>query len=485
MYHQRNFLILVIGIITVLAGHQAQADFVFGTPENLGSAVNSTYLDGVSDISSDGLELYFECNRPGGRGDGDIWVTTRRTLTDPWEQPANLGAPVNGSYGDNGPCITRDGLALYFASGRPGGSGSHDIYVTTRATIEDPWEEPVNLGPIVNSSAFEHAPSISANGLSLVFGSNREKIGTAYEELCYIYVTTRPTINDPWGVPVRLGPTINTGLEYDSDWPSISEDGLSLYFRRWSSDGAALWVATRTSVSDSWNRTVNLGLRGVSPRFSADGSIMYFSSRAYGGYGDADLFQVPIEPVVDLNADGIVDVADMSIMVDNWGTDNSLCDIGPTPFGDGMVDVHDLLILTEYLTKADVEADIIAIEEVLNQYAVAVSTGDLDLFISIHTDDAVNMGPDAPATFGKEELRASVKPLFDNFTSEMTLYPEEAQADGDLGFARGTYTLSTTPKNGGEASFTDGKYLTVCKRQADGSWKISRECYNSNVPPAQ
>jgi len=143
-----------------------------------------------------------------------------------------------------------------------------------------------------------------------------------------------------------------------------------------------------------------------------------------------------------------------------------------------------MLVLTEYLTKADIEADIAAIEEVLNQYAVAVNTGDLDLFISIHTDDTVNMAPDAPATFGKQELRASLEPFFDNFTSEMILYPEEAQADGDLGFARGTYTLSITPKNGGKPSFADGKYLTICKRQADGVWKISRECNNSNIPPA-
>ncbi|MHC4174995.1 MAG: LamG domain-containing protein, partial [Planctomycetota bacterium] len=50
-----------------------------------------------------------------------------------------------------------------------------------------------------------------------------------------------------------------------------------------------------------------------------------------------------------LNADGIVDSADMVIMVDNWGTDNSLCDIGPTPFGDGIVDVEDLIVLAEHL----------------------------------------------------------------------------------------------------------------------------------------
>jgi len=61
------------------------------------------------------------------------------------------------------------------------------------------------------------------------------------------------------------------------------------------------------------------------------------------------LWQVSIEPVVDLNGDGIVDSADMCIIVNNWGTDEPLCDIGPTPFGDGIVDVQDLIVLAKHL----------------------------------------------------------------------------------------------------------------------------------------
>jgi uncharacterized protein (TIGR02246 family) len=194
-------------------------------------------------------------------------------------------------------------------------------------------------------------------------------------------------------------------------------------------------------------------------------------------------FLIPL--VVDFNGDGKVDNADISIMAGYWNTGDPVCDIGPTPLGDGIVDAQDLLVLTEYLTKPDVEADIAAIEEVLNQYAVAVNTGDFELWLSLHADDVVKMGPDAPAIFGREALRASKEAAWDNFTLEMALYPEEAQVSGDLGFARGTYTLSITPKAGGETiiAVPDGKYLTLCKRQADGTWEISQDCYNSNVPP--
>jgi uncharacterized protein (TIGR02246 family) len=134
-----------------------------------------------------------------------------------------------------------------------------------------------------------------------------------------------------------------------------------------------------------------------------------------------------------------------------------------------------------------IEDDIAAIEEVLNQYAVALNTGDLELWLSLHADDVVKMPPNAPAIFGQDALRAKMEPAFDNFTFEMALYPEQAQVSGDLGFARGNYTVSMTPKAGGETIITmpDGKYSTICKRQADGSWKIYIDCYNSNVPPTQ
>jgi serine/threonine protein kinase len=67
-------------------------------------------------------------------------------------EPTNLGPPVNTSYGEARMCISPGGLELYFDSKRPGGSGGQDLWVTTRATIQDEWGEPVNLGATVNSA---------------------------------------------------------------------------------------------------------------------------------------------------------------------------------------------------------------------------------------------------------------------------------------------------------------------------------------------
>jgi len=139
------------------------------------------------------------------------------------------------------------------------------------------------------------------------------------------------------------------------------------------------------------------------------------------------------------------------------------------------------------ITLYSVEDDIAAIKDCGNLYALALNTGDLELWMSLHTDDVLKMGPGAPSVLGLEQLRTKMEPAFDDFTFEMTINTEEVQVAGDLAFARGTYTLSMTPKAGGEtiSAMPDGKFLTIWKRQADGSWKASHDCYNSNVPPAQ
>jgi len=364
--------LVVVGCVAVilLCGGNAKADFTIGTPTNLGPTVNTSYGDAASCISADGLSLYFgdvPLNpRPGGYGGGDLWVTTRDTTDDEWAPCMNLGPTVNTSSGDGAPCMSADGLTLIFESNRPGGYGNYDLWMSTRTTTKDDWSAPVNLGPTVNSSNDENFPSISADGLQLYFAEWRVARPGGYGSTD-LWVTTRPTVSDPWGEPVNLGPTVNSSV-YDGD-QSISADGLSLYFtstRPGGLGGEDIWVTRRATVSDPWAPPVNLGppinssAHDALPNFSADGSTLYFSSRRPGGFGGYDLWQVSINPVVDLNAYGIVDSADICIIVDNWGTDESLCDIAPPPFGDGIVDVQDLIVLAEHLFEEVNDSTLIA-----------------------------------------------------------------------------------------------------------------------------
>jgi hypothetical protein len=164
-------------------------------------------------------------------------------------------------------------------------------------------------------------------------------------------VATRTTINDPWGEPVNLGPNVN-GSGIDS-FPSISTDSLTLFFGR---GGTTMWATTRKSIDDDWEPAVKLGFNYPAggyiygPVLSPDGSILYFSANsAWGGFGNDDFWQAKFIPIVDFDSNGIVDAADMCIMIDNWHTDNTLCDIAPLPLGDGFVDVQDLIVLAEHL----------------------------------------------------------------------------------------------------------------------------------------
>jgi len=325
----------------------SKADFIFGTPTNLGPLVNSSDADGSPKISADGLTLYFDSLRPGGFGNWDIWVTTRETIHDGWGAPVLLPAPINSVYRDAGPSISADGLSLYFASDRPDGFGSFDVWVTRRKTTQEPWADPVNLGPTVNSWTYDCHPSISADGLALYFDS------VSWLGLYDLYVTERLTTDNGWRTPVNLGPEVNT-IYYELS-PDISSDGLSLFFDRRSAAGDRdIMIATRKNVAADWGiqklygPPVNTLYNDTDPSIAFDGTVLYFGSYRPGGSGGQDIWQAPIIPIVDFNGDEIVDINDLVILIENWGTNKMLCDIGPMPWGDGIVDVKDLEVLMSY-----------------------------------------------------------------------------------------------------------------------------------------
>ena len=353
--NEKRGIIILAFIVAVMVGvTNVNADFIFGIPI-LVPNVNSASWEGHPSISTDELELFFLSNRPGGNGE-DIWVATRETIDGDWRTPVWLGTTVNSPSSERYPNISADGLSLYFTSNRPGGSGGTDLWVTTRKTTSDPWEPPVNLGSTVNKSVDEWESCISTDSLTLYFTRDDWSGGLGSFD---VWVTTRETKEDPWAPAENLGPTVNSSS--GDATPSISADGLMLFFSS-SWPGSAyvyenynLYVSMRPGTEANWGESENLGpvvngeYADVCPSVSSDGRTLYFSSNRPGGPGEWNIWQAPIEPVVDLNGDGIVDADDMCIIVDNWGTNEPLCDIGPMPWGDGVVDVQDLIVLAEHL----------------------------------------------------------------------------------------------------------------------------------------
>jgi hypothetical protein len=187
---------------------------------------------------------------------------------------------------------------------------------------------------------------------------------------------------------VNLGSDVNSGPPDQT--PDICYDGLTLFWAKGvGPDDMDLWMARREDQSQPFGAAValpdgvNTTMGEFGPCLSPDGTVLYFSSNRPGGLGGFDLWQVTIDPVVDYNGDGIVDSADMCIMVDHWGEDYPLCDIAPPPFGDGIVDVQDLIVLSEHLFEEVKDPTLVAhwaFDEIEGMFA-ADSVGDNDAFV--------------------------------------------------------------------------------------------------------
>ncbi len=361
----RIIRIVTCVVVLAYATSDVRADFTFGEPVNLRTVIPDIdpVHESISCLSSDGHEIYLMSDRPGGQGGFDLWVLKRNSIEEDWGPPMNLGPDVNGSKIDSGGSISSDGLTLYFYSNAPGGYGGADLYMTARATTSDPWSQAVNLGATVNGSATDLVPVISHDGLELYFTSwrsNGHGVGDTY-------VTRRATTNDPWGEPENLGDAVNT--PYQDLAFSVSPDGRLLFFsdnvpelgtppRPGGRGGSDMWMTRRASLSDPWQVPVNLGpevntsTHEMGPVISPDGSTLYFSTARSEDYATWENWQAPILPIVDFNADEVVDLADLVLLIDNWGTDNTLYDIGPYAWGDGVVDIEDLKVFITHWEKA-------------------------------------------------------------------------------------------------------------------------------------
>lgn len=153
--------------------HRDSADAKFGPPRDLGPPVNGPHSDGQLCYSADGLTVIFASSRPGGLGSDDFWQAKRPALDQPFSEPVWLGAEFNYDNQDFTPQLTAQDRILLFASGRPGTFGRFDIWMCVRATPDAHFCKPINLGNSVNTHMSEGRPSLSDDGQTLYFDSDR------------------------------------------------------------------------------------------------------------------------------------------------------------------------------------------------------------------------------------------------------------------------------------------------------------------------
>jgi hypothetical protein len=241
--------------------------------------------------------LYFHSlNRPGGKGSFDLWVSQRASINEPWGTPVNLGI-VNTVAIDANPALSRDEHWLFFQSTRNGGFGGLDIWVSYRQHIHDDlgWQPAVNIGDGVNSAFSENASSYlendDAGGPQLFFHSDRPG-GLAATD---VYVST--LLPDGTFPPAVLIPELSSAGS--AARASVARDGLAVFFfsdRPGGVGSCDLWMATRETVFDAWSTPTNLGgpvntnAIDAQPYIAADHESMYFVSTRPGGFGSQDLW---------------------------------------------------------------------------------------------------------------------------------------------------------------------------------------------------
>lgn len=188
--------------------------------ENPKKPLNSDKHDATVGLAPDGQTLLIYKGTDGG----DIFEC--RLKGDQWSSPSKL--KINTKYHESSASISFDGRTMYFVSDRPGGYGNGDIYITKKDD-KGRWSTPVNAGPVVNTPEDEEGVFMQSDGKTLYFSSKGHKGMGGYD----IYKATFD--NGQWTEPVNMGYPINT--PDDDVFFSIGASGIHGYYSSVKPDG--------------------------------------------------------------------------------------------------------------------------------------------------------------------------------------------------------------------------------------------------------
>ena len=190
-------------------------------PIQLGDNINSEYREGSLSVSLDGRDIFFaSCHRPDSYGGCDLYYSflINDTL---WSKSYNLGSVINTKYWESQPSISADGNLLFFSSNREGGYGGSDIWMSRR--INKHWLEPVNLGPLINTSLDESTPFLHYDNKTFYFSSKGHAGFGGFD----LYVANIDSLGVIANVS-NLGYPINT--HFDESGLIVSRDGEKAYY---------------------------------------------------------------------------------------------------------------------------------------------------------------------------------------------------------------------------------------------------------------
>ena len=218
----------------------------WSVPLPISENITTPYNEGASTISADGRLLIFTaCEGRKGFGNCDLYISKK--VGENWSVPKNLGKNVNSRFWDSQPSLSADGKTLYFASNRPGGEGGRDIWVSSYAASG--WATPKNLGSFVNTNRDETTPFIHPDNHTLLFSSNGH-VGMGGFDLL-----KSEESNGLWGNTQNIGYPINTFQDEVSLF--ITSDGRHAYFAKEEKHGGAIKSSKLVSYAIKDNNLVS------------------------------------------------------------------------------------------------------------------------------------------------------------------------------------------------------------------------------------
>lgn len=190
------------------------------------TTINTIYNEGAQTISTDGKLLFFTaCTRTDGRGSCDIYFS--RSKGGVWSVPENAGDPVNSPSWESQPSISANGESLFFVSNRKGGKGGMDIWKCSLKGFSEwgrpIWGNPVNLGDSVNTPGNEMSPFIHSDGKTLYFASDYWP-GMGGYDIFYCHQKN----DSVWSSPQNIGYPINS--HKDEQGLVVDASGLNAYY---------------------------------------------------------------------------------------------------------------------------------------------------------------------------------------------------------------------------------------------------------------
>lgn len=226
-------------------------------------------------------------------------------------QPINIGKGINTQYPEYFPTITVDGKTLLFTREIPNNDGSprgQEDFFVSHLTEGNVWAKAYPMPPNINTEQNEGAPTISADGRTLIFVACADETGRNYgpnregKGSCDLFVTER--IGDRWTNPVNLPGNVNT-FTWESQ-PSLSADGKTLYFIRRVGQQriqrSDIYVSEK-QADGTWGKAVPLPNNINTERMESsvmihpDGQTLYFASNGHIGLGGTDIYMSRKDPL--------------------------------------------------------------------------------------------------------------------------------------------------------------------------------------------